>query len=253
MTFPVYLPLGPWKVHPHFALEAAAYALGLGIYLSRRRRERLTDSHNHAVIAGAIMGAAIGSKLLAWAVDPAFLWAHRADPAAWLGGKTVVGGLLGGLIGVEWAKKSSGISVSTGDDLAVPICLGMAVGRIGCFLTGLSDNTEGLPSSLPWAVDFGDGIPRHPAALYEMAFLLALAGPMIMIRRRHPREGDVFRLFMTAYLGFRLFVDFGKPYPRWLLGLGAIQAACILGLLYYAPDLRRWLSCPRPDPIPSSN
>ncbi len=52
---------------------------------------------------------------------------------------------------------------------------GLAVGRIGCHLAGLTDGTHGDPSSLPWAVDFGDGIPRHPVNLYEVIFLGSLA------------------------------------------------------------------------------
>lgn len=53
-----------------------------------------------------------------------------------------------------------GIRTSTGDLLALPLAVGITIGRIGCFLTGLSDGTFGRPSSLPWAVDFSDGI-RH--------------------------------------------------------------------------------------------
>ncbi|MBI3565406.1 MAG: prolipoprotein diacylglyceryl transferase [Elusimicrobia bacterium] len=244
MTFPVEVPAGPWRLHPHLALESLAYAVGFRLYLSQRRPERLTDSQNHSVIAGAIAGAAIGSKVLAWLYDPAALWAHRSDPSYWLGGKTIVGGLLGGLIGVEWTKKGSGVTVSTGDDLTVPLAVGMAIGRVGCFLTGLSDNTEGLPTRLPWGVDFGDGIPRHPAALYECAFLLIVAAALG--RRRPAVEGDRFKAFMVLYLAWRLLVDFGKPYPRPFLGLGAIQVAALLGLAYYARDAVRMLTAPRP-------
>jgi phosphatidylglycerol---prolipoprotein diacylglyceryl transferase len=54
---------------------------------------------------------------------------------------------------------------ATGDVFAIPLTVGIAVGRVGCFLTGLADNTHGLPANLPWAIDYGDGIPRHPAQL----------------------------------------------------------------------------------------
>lgn len=245
MTFPVWIPLGPWRIHPHPVLEALAYAAGFRLYLSARRKGRLTAPQNHSVIAGAIVGAALGSKILAWLVDPSLLWAHRLEPSFWLGGKTIVGGLLGGLIGVESAKKTAGIGVSTGDDLTMPLIAGMAIGRVGCFLTGLSDNTVGLPTALPWGVDFGDGVPRHPAALYEALFLIALAAVLAAARKRLPREGDRFKAFMIAYLSWRGLADFWKPYPRPFLGLGAIQAAAVLGLLYYAPDLKRWIAGPR--------
>ena len=51
---------------------------------------------------------------------------------------------------------------------------------------------------------------------------------------------------MVAYLSFRLLCDFLKPYPRILLGLGGIQWACVLLLLYYSPDVARWLRLSHP-------
>ena len=53
--------------------------------------------------------------------------------------------------------------------------------------------------------------------------------------------GDAFKFFMVAYMTFRLLCDFIKPYPRILLGLGGIQWACVLVLLYYSRDVARWL------------
>jgi hypothetical protein len=53
--------------------------------------------------------------------------------------------------------------------------------------------------------------------------------------------GDAFKLFMVSYMLFRLLADFIKPYPRLFLGLGGIQWACIVILLYYSRDVARWL------------
>jgi prolipoprotein diacylglyceryltransferase len=146
-------------------------------------------------------------------------------------GKTVVGGLLGGLIAVEVVKKFAGITRSTGDLFVYPAITAMVIGRIGCFLTGPLDRTAGLPTTLPWGVAIADGVKRHPVALYEIAFLLALV-PIVRLARR---EGDRFRLFLSSYLLFRLLVDFLKPEPpRNLAGLSAIQWACVAGLAYYA-------------------
>lgn len=243
MQFPVWIELGPVRLHPHFVMEALAYFLGFRLYLWFRRPERLSRAVQWSVIAGAIVGAAFGSKILAWLYDPSVLWAHIAkpldEPIFWMEGKSIVGGLLGGLIGVELAKKMVGHTASTGDDLTLPLIFGMAVGRIGCFLTGLEDNTYGIATALPWGIDFGDGVLRHPTQLYELLFLLALGIMLSFIKRVLHREGDIFKLFMVAYFAFRLGVDFIKPYPRPYIGLGAIQVACVLGILYYARDLPR--------------
>ena len=105
-------------------------------------------------------------------------------------------------------------------------------GRIGCFLTGLDDHTHGLPTSLPWGVDFGDGIPRHPTQLYEIGFLLLLALALRFGPRRTWPEGRRFQLFLGVYLAFRLGVDALKPTQPLAAGLGAIQWAALLGLIW---------------------
>ena len=203
-----------------------------------------------------------------------------------MGGKTIVGALIGGLITVEVTKRYIGFRTSTGDLYAIPLALGIAIGRVGCFLTGLSDNTYGSPTTLPWGINFDDGIPRHPTQFYEIAFLLLLIPFLYQALKRTQSNvilsaasakqseadaeskdpytnptasavtaaltpdarrltpallpGDVFKLFMIAYATFRLLVDFMKPYPRIFLGLGGIQWACVLILLYYSQDIRRY-------------
>ena len=87
----------------------------------------------------------------------------------------------------------------------------MAIGRVGCFLTGLSDRTYGIATTLPWGVDFGDGIVRHPTQLYEVGVLLVLIVWLRWQSRHAPREGDLFKIFMVAYFSFRLLVDFITP------------------------------------------
>ena len=60
--------------------------------------------------------------------------------------------------------------------MVFPLLLGMALGRVGCHLAGLTDGTYGTATTLPWALDLGDGVARHPTNLYEIGFLLLLAG-----------------------------------------------------------------------------
>lgn len=243
MEFPVWIHIGSFTIHPHLLLEAIAYFIGFRVYLWMRREERMSPMVQLTVIAGAVLGAAIGSKLIAWFYDPTILIEHVRhlfmDMTFWMEGKSIVGGLLGGLIGVETAKKMVGHTASTGDDLTFPLIIGMAIGRIGCFLTGLEDNTYGIATAMPWGVNFGDGVMRHPTQLYELLFLLVFAAVLIYLKKQPHREGDLFRFFMVSYLVFRLGIDFIKPYPREYAELGAIQIACLLGLLYYAKDIPR--------------
>jgi len=228
----------------HTLLEIAAYAAGAQVFWRQRRSlalPALAQSERNAwLIAAMVLGAAIGSKMAYWLEDPLVAFANFPDWRALLQGKSIVGGLLGGLVGIELGKALNGVETSTGDAFVLPLCVGMCIGRVGCFLAGLADHTYGLPSTLPWAVDFGDGIPRHPTQLYEIAFLLAWTTLVWSARGRLSRSGDAFRLYLAGYLLFRLAIEFIKPAPmQYWPGLSGIQWLCVAGLAYYAKQLPR--------------
>jgi prolipoprotein diacylglyceryltransferase len=243
MSFPVYLHFGSLRIHPHLFFETLAYVVAFRVYLLLRRRkgDKVADADRWWVIAAAAVGAVVGSKLLYWLEDPAATIRHLSHPQFLLGGKTIVGALIAALFSVEAMKGYLGISRRTGDLFALPLCIGIAIGRVGCFLTGPEDHTTGVATSLSWGVNFGDGVARHPTQLYEIAFVLLLAMLIAFVSRRPHRQGDLFKVFMIGYFTFRLCVDFLKPDVRVLAGLSSIQWACVLMLLYYAPDVLRWI------------
>jgi phosphatidylglycerol---prolipoprotein diacylglyceryl transferase len=230
------LPI-PW----HFLFESLAYMAGFALYQRARTAagDFLSTPNRSSVIVAAIVGAAVFSKVLGWFEDPDEMLRHWREPAFWLGGKTIVGALLGGTVAVEWAKARLGIHERTGDLFAVPLCAGMAVGRIGCFLAGLDDHTYGIATSLPWGVDFGDGIRRHPTQLYDIAFLALL----ILLLKSVParRRGDHYRLFLFSYCAWRLAVDFLKPAPTFA-GLATLQWVCLAAVIYYGRDVQAMFS-----------
>lgn len=233
MQFPVYLNLGPWHIHPHPFFESLGYAIALRLLLWQVKVDTIPFSQRSTVMVGGLVGALLGAKGLVLLQHIDLLWAHWQQ---WLllilQGKTVVGALLGGLVGVEWTKRQMRLTQSTGDAFVYPLLAGTAIGRIGCFLTGLSDRTYGITTTLPWGVDFGDGISRHPTQLYEIVFLVILA--VVLWFRGHYlyRSGALFQFYFAAYLGFRFLIDFLKPDFHPFLGLSAVQFACLLGLLY---------------------
>jgi prolipoprotein diacylglyceryltransferase len=233
------IPIGS---HPawHPVFETLAYAAGFAVYRWNRAREGdvVAEPQRWTVLAAAAMGALVGSRVLGIAEQgPTVVQAWQSRRMIELlvspGGKTIVGGLLGGWLGVEIAKKISGIKRRTGDLFALPLCVGIAVGRLGCLISGLADDTYGKPTSLPWAVDLGDGIGRHPVQVYEV-FFLVLVGIVVSMKKQLP-EGARFRIFLGSYLAWRLVIDFLKPQPL-IAGMNLIQWSCLAGILFLIFD-----------------
>ena len=176
-------------LHPHQVFETLAWAVGFFVYYRSRQRtgDVLSQEHRLWVVVAAVLGGLAGSRLLYLVESAGALAGHATDTDILFGGKSIVGGLIGGVIAVEATKKWLGVKVATGDLLAMPLVIGMAIGRVGCFLTGLADQTYGIATTLPWGVDFGDGIARHPTQFYEIA-ALALLAVLISTLRHAPHD-----------------------------------------------------------------
>jgi len=236
---PGMIPVGSHPVwHPVF--ETLAYAAGSLVF--RRLRERqgdlLEEPQRWTVLAAAAVGALVGSRLLGlgeqWPmVEAAWRQGRMLALLFSPGGKTIVGGLLGGWLGVEVVKRVSGIKQRTGDLFALPLCVGIAVGRVGCLVAGLADDTYGKATGLPWAVDLGDGVGRHPVQVYEILFLIVLG--VVVSRKAKLPEGARFRIFLGSYLAWRVVIDFLKPQPL-IDGLNLIQWSCLAGIVLLVVD-----------------
>jgi prolipoprotein diacylglyceryltransferase len=223
--------------HPawHPVMETLAYASGFAVFrwLRRRQGDVVDGPQRWTVLAAAMVGALIGSRLLGIAERwPTVIEAWRSGRLLELllspGGKTIVGGLLGGWMGVAAVKKLTGIRPRAGDLFVLPLCVGIAVGRVGCLIAGLADDTYGKPTALPWAVNLGDGVGRHPVQVYEILFLILLG--IILTRRVELPDGARFRIFLGSYLGWRILIDFWKPQPL-IGGMNLIQWSCLAGIL----------------------
>jgi phosphatidylglycerol---prolipoprotein diacylglyceryl transferase len=159
----------------------------------------------------------------------------------WTLGHSIAGAIAGGIVSVELYKLARGIHGSTGLSFVAPLALGIGVGRFGCFFSGLPDYTYGTPTSLPWGVDFGDGIARHPVQLYESAAMFAfLAWFLYALEHRSEfvlRNG--FYLFVGWYALQRFFWEFLKPYPTVIGPFNVFHILCF-GLLAYSLFMTRW-------------
>ena len=184
---------------------------------------------------GGFCGAMIGAKLPFALAD----WNGLVSGASWLAdGKTILCGIVGGYFGVELAKWTLDVRVKTGDTFAVPVAVGVAIGRVGCFAAGCC---YGAPTSLPWGVRFaraGDLLARHPTQLYEAAFHLAMAGVLLLFQRQGLFRLQLVKLYILSYLGYRFLTEFIRPEARVGAGLtgyqwAALALAPVFGFLWW--------------------
>lgn len=235
---------------PRTSLVSAAWTLvamlvgaGLWLFWNARvvrgdaRRRSLSRSQRLALGFGAFIGGMLGAKL------PFAL----AKPEGWLtgwawleSGKTLMFGLVGGYVGVEFAKWVTAVKFKTGDRFVVPVAAAVAVGRMSCYSAGCC---AGRPTNLPWGVDFGDAIRRHPTQIYELIFHAAVAGGAAWMYRRGWFRDQLIKLYFITYFLFRFLTEFLRPEPAIGLGLTAYQWASLVltgcFILLFAQDRSR--------------
>jgi phosphatidylglycerol:prolipoprotein diacylglycerol transferase len=173
---------------------------------------------------GGFCGAMIGAKLPFLLAD----WNGLVTGGSWLGdGKTILCGIVGGYFGVELAKWTLDVRIKTGDSFAVPVAVGVALGRLACFVGGCC---YGVPTDLPWGITFarsGDSLPRHPTQLYEAAFHLAMAVILLLVQGRGVFRGQLIKLYILCYLAYRFGSEFIRPEPRLIGQQTGYQWACL--------------------------
>jgi prolipoprotein diacylglyceryltransferase len=206
------------------------------LYYSLNKVSSVSKENKIWYILGALVGALIGSRLLAALENPDMFF-HAPTWLYYYVNKTIIGGIAGGVLGVEVSKKFLGIKTNTGDGTVIPLIIAIIIGRIGCQVTGVADGTVGTPCDYFWCFQQGDAFNRHSIPLYEIIELLALL-PLawVALKKKIFEEGFVFRLFIIVYFGFRFFFEFLKDIHPVFLTLSAIQVVCMLFVFYYIFD-----------------
>jgi prolipoprotein diacylglyceryltransferase len=188
--------------------------LALLTALALKPPSRLPWRQRLGILTGAIFGAGAGARLpfAILSKEPFF-----SAPAWFSDGKTILAGLAGGYLGVELAKALMRLRVKTGDDFALPLAAGVAVGRWGCFFNGCC------------------GAPLVPPL--ESAFHASIAVVLWRLRRVEALRWQLLKLYLLTYCAFRFGMEFIRTEPRVLWGLtayqlGAVAMAVVLALLW---------------------
>ena len=254
----IHVPTAPWA-HTVFDLLAWASGIGLSVVLYRWRLKQVAQQVAAKIDGVYFAALAAGAAVGAWLAGSLNTLREHAPALS----HSVAGALVGAIVAVEIYKAVRGIKGSTGGVFVGSFSLGVEIGRLGCFFAGLPDDTYGTPTRLPWAVDLGDGVPRHPVQLYESASMaLFLAVYLIALWNRRPWAMRRGFYVMCVWYGLQRFAwEFLKPYPRLIGPFNVFHLMCAglmaYGWAYYLADRRREpgaqigpVSVPRPDNQP---
>ncbi len=226
--YPELFHIGPIPIRSYGVMLAIAFFAGVIYLWLIAKRDKKPFEPYLAVAYISIFGGVIGGRLayVLFHLDEfSGHWSATFNPFAdgqfGIAGMNLYGGVLLAIIGTIvycfW-KKIPLLEIL--DYFAPAYALGLAFGRIGCFLNGCC---FGTPSDLPWAVVFPTGsIPYsvfgsahlHPSQLYTSFYGLALFFLTHYILKHRRIPGVVASvLFMTAAV-FRVLIESVRYYEE---------------------------------------
>jgi prolipoprotein diacylglyceryltransferase len=246
---PILFTAGGVHVRSHPVFIGLGILAALAVFVAEVRRRDRWDDRLYIVVALTLFCGAVGMRAsgLVRHLDPA----HNPDPLdAWrYGAKSILGGLTGAYAGALLGKRIAGYTERTGDLFAPAVAIGMAIGRIGCFLA----EAPGRPTTLPWGVHVSPanahtigycpgclaGVAMHPSFAYEIAFHLLAFLALRRLRHAALPPGELLTLYLAAYGVFRFAVEFTRANETVWLGLTRPQWFLVPTLTLMALHLRR--------------
>jgi phosphatidylglycerol---prolipoprotein diacylglyceryl transferase len=247
---PVLFEIGGVDIPSYSFFVLLGLLVGLLVFYFYARKQKKLGEKSFYIIFAGLIGGVLGAKLPIWIINFPEIVENFPDIYYFLSGRTIVGGLIGGTGTIWLVKWFFGIKRRIGNAIAPALAVGIGIGRLGCFFRGCCYGTE---TKLPWGVDFGDGLLRHPTQLYEsiFCFILFLILHFLLQSKYKFRDGILFRYFMITYFTFRFFVEFIRVEPVVFLGMTGFQLASLLivgvftfQIFYYSIKLSYGQKCP---------
>ena len=173
------------------------------------------------LLTATIAGVGIG-RLTAMAAGGVNPLANIGDMLIVRGGVSTVGATVGALATVGLMARRELIQVF--DALSVAALATLAGWHLGCLPRGAC---LGTPSGLPWAIDGGSGVGRHPVEIYASILLLLAAAGLTIYKTRRPLRGAPATLALIAAAGARAATEplrpsLGGNIIAWYIGAAVI-------------------------------
>jgi len=213
-----------------FMLLALASAF-LAFKLTKTSLNKENEKNRILIVLTALLGGILGAKIPIWLANTEYWFTYPQNLSLLFSGRTIVGGLFGGFLAVILLKRKLHLKIKTGNDIAAPAALGMAVGRLGCFFAGCCYGIQ-VPHGFPFGVDFGDGVLRFPTQLYELVFDLALFFLFLHLKKtKELKPGILFFYLLNSYFIFRFFLEFIRVTDKVVLFISYYQLLCLMCLV----------------------
>lgn len=189
-----------------------------------------------------LVGAIVGAKLAFLMGD--LHWPSASVPLEQViySGRSITGGLLGGFVVAELAKIPLRWRELPNDWFAAKLPLSIAVGRVGCVLSGCC---RGVAGDYPLAMIYSDGVRRFPAQLCELGFQLVAFAVAYALWRRRALRGRIFAVYMMSYGVFRFGLEALRETEKLSTFDGALSAYQLFALALAAAGLVSFLSTSR--------
>jgi phosphatidylglycerol:prolipoprotein diacylglycerol transferase len=230
---PVHTQLTPFPSIPGIVPGIWPAMLALGVVVALVSFARLYgplvgSGPAISVVIAALLTGAVGAK--AWFV--LLHWGRRSEEN-WFIGWCIQGFVAGVLLAVGVAALLGTIPAGPFLDAAAPgVLLGIAAGRIGCFLAGCC---MGRPTQSRWGIWSSDrrvGMRRIPTQLMEAALAAGLGvAALVFVVRIGTAHGGVFAASLAAYTLLRQGILGLRAEPR-LSSIGPpLIAAAAVGVI----------------------
>lgn len=226
ITEPLF-SLGSFQIQVWGLMVATGFLIGLLVVTLEARKRKMNLDALYALALSLFVGGVLGARI-GWILTEAPSGLSFMDYfKIWNGGMISFGGLIGGLIlmGVYAYYKKLRI-LDYLDVFAVGMPIGMAIGRVGCYLIG---DHIGKGTVMSWAI-LQYGQLTHPVILYEIILLLGIFFLILYLKNRKLPEGSLFMIFLGAYSVGRFIIDFARVDPTYF-GLTIAQYACIIVII----------------------
>ncbi|UCD21241.1 MAG: prolipoprotein diacylglyceryl transferase [archaeon] len=202
--------------------------------------KKIGEKHFFNIAVLLLLGIIIGTRLLYVFINFNYFAQDLTRIFAFSeGGSSSFGGFLSVLFVWLYIRKHKINFRELLDSFAPYVALGLALGRIGCFLNWCC---YGLETNLPWAITV-NGVSRHPTQLYLLIANLIVFFVLLHLTHKRDKEnnprsilnikGTIFLFFLLYYCLNRFFIDFLRYYvsKEFFLGLVLPQWICLVVMI----------------------